>query len=352
MPPRTPEEATVVAFNACINARDLDGLTHLMSDDHEFVDTAGHVVAGRAACTDAWRDFFGAFPDYRNRFTDLRTTAPGVVEIDGASECSVAELDGPAHWRAVVVDGRVREWRVDEVAPESLPERDRATGNEAQRRHVVVLLLLVLATGVIDAACLLHLGVFTAYITGALIVFAGQLVGADSSAWPAATAIVAFLVGAFAGARLVRREAPTHHLFAGNLLLVAAVVAAGALIAAVVGIDDDAGSYPTIALLAIAMGLQLAVIRRAAMADIVLPAATLVTFNLIADSPAAGGTPHNTARRVGVVAALLGGALLGAGVARWEPWAAWAVAAFVVATAATTAYVSLPRSVGSGDATG
>ena len=220
----------------------------------------------------------------------------------------------------------------------------------AERRHITVLLLLVLATGVVDAACLLHLGVFTAYITGSLIVFAGQLVGADSSAWPSTTAIAAFLVGAFAGARLVRREAPTHRLFAGNLVLVAAVVTAGTLVAAVVGIDDDAGRYATIALLAVAMGLQLAVIRRAGMADIALPAATLVTFNLVADSPAAGGTPHNTGRRLGVVGALLGGALLGAGVARWEPWAAWAVAALVVSAAAAVAYASLPRSIAGGGA--
>ena len=83
----------------------------------------------------------------------------------------------------------------------------------------------------------------------------------------------------------------------------------------------------------------------AGMADIALPAATLVTFNLIADSPAAGGTPHNTGRRLGVIGALLGGALLDAGVARWEPWAAWAVAAVVIGAAAATAYASLPRSV-------
>ena len=219
----------------------------------------------------------------------------------------------------------------------------------AERRHITVLLLLVLATGVVDAACLLHLGVFTAYITGSLIVFAGQLVGADSSAWPSTTAIAAFLVGAFAGARLVRREAPTHRLFAGNLVLVAAVVTAGTLVAAVVGIDDDAGRYATIALLTVAMGLQLAVIRRAGMADIALPTATLVTFNLVADSPAAGGTPHNTGRRLGVVGALLV-ARSGAGVARWEPWAAWAVAALVVSAAAAVAYASLPRSVAGGDA--
>ena len=111
---RTSEEGTVVAFNECINARDLDGLIHLMSDDHRFVDAAGHVVVGRDACTAAWRDFFAAFPDYRNRFTQVRTTAPGVVEIEGTSECAEPALAGPARWRALVRDMQVCEWRVDE----------------------------------------------------------------------------------------------------------------------------------------------------------------------------------------------------------------------------------------------
>ena len=35
-----------------------------------------------------------------------------------------------------------------------------------------VVLLLVLATGAMDAACLLHLGVFTAYVTASLILAA------------------------------------------------------------------------------------------------------------------------------------------------------------------------------------
>jgi uncharacterized membrane protein YoaK (UPF0700 family) len=223
---------------------------------------------------------------------------------------------------------------------------------DAERRHVVVLLLAVLATGIIDAVCLLHLGVFTAYITGSLIVFAGQFVGAATSAWPSTIAILGFVAGAVVGARVVNRAAPTHLLFTGGLLLVAALVAAGAVAAAVTGLDDDAGTYTTIGVLAFSMGIQLALIRRAGIADIALPAATLVTFNLIADSRAGGGTPERTWRRVGMVASLLVGALLGAGVAQWEPWAAWSVAALVVAVAALVAYNLLPRTIPGGGAPG
>src|SRR5262245_49524831 len=102
----------VLAFNEAINARDLGALSALMTDDHRFVDSEGATVDGKGACTDAWRGFFAAFPDYRNVFDDVRSGAPGVVDIDGRSECSVAELDGPARWRAEVRDDKVAVWQV------------------------------------------------------------------------------------------------------------------------------------------------------------------------------------------------------------------------------------------------
>ena len=117
MSTRTPDEATVVAFNERINARDLEGLIGLMTDEHCFVDTDGNAVVGRDACADAWRGFFTAFPDYRNRFATVRTVAPGVVEVEGSSECAVPELCGPANWRVVVVDGCVHEWHVSVPEP-------------------------------------------------------------------------------------------------------------------------------------------------------------------------------------------------------------------------------------------
>jgi ketosteroid isomerase-like protein len=106
------DEAVVLAFNAAINRRDLAGLGRLMADDHRFIDTAGDTVTGKPACMEAWRGFFASFPDYRNVFDNLRSRSGGIVEVHGRSECSVAALDGPARWRAVVADGLVVEWRV------------------------------------------------------------------------------------------------------------------------------------------------------------------------------------------------------------------------------------------------
>jgi uncharacterized protein YndB with AHSA1/START domain/ketosteroid isomerase-like protein len=109
-------EATAVtlAFNDAINARDIESLAALMSGTHRFIDSTGATIEGKAACLAAWRGFFDAFPDYRNVFDDVTEVAPGTVLAQGRSECSVAELDGPAMWRAVVRRGRVDEWCVSD----------------------------------------------------------------------------------------------------------------------------------------------------------------------------------------------------------------------------------------------
>jgi ketosteroid isomerase-like protein len=106
--------SVVTSFNDCINRRDLDGLTALMTDDHVFEDSAGAVVVGRAACTEAWREFFGAFSDYRNVFASVAADGD-TVAVTGRSECSEPALAGPARWTATVRDGKVARWQVQDA---------------------------------------------------------------------------------------------------------------------------------------------------------------------------------------------------------------------------------------------
>jgi ketosteroid isomerase-like protein len=113
----TDAVAVVIAFNEAINGRDLAALADLMTESHRFIDAAGATVDGRNACVQAWRGFFESFPDYRNIFDDLTDVGGGVVAVRGRSECSFAPLDGPAEWRAVVVDARIDVWQVSEPAP-------------------------------------------------------------------------------------------------------------------------------------------------------------------------------------------------------------------------------------------
>lgn len=112
--------ATVVAFNVAINARDLDALSALMHERHRFVDSAGATLEGKAACIEAWRGFFAAFPDYRNIFDEVGVDATGAVQVRGRSQCSTPALDGPARWRALVEDGLVVLWQVSDVTDQDV----------------------------------------------------------------------------------------------------------------------------------------------------------------------------------------------------------------------------------------
>lgn len=114
---RADPAATVIAFDGCINARDVRGFAALMAQDHTFIDTAGGVVAGRSATIAAWTGFFAQFPDYRNVFDTVRVHHDRVV-VRGRSVCSVDVLDGPVLWSAKVADDVGTEWRVHDDTSE------------------------------------------------------------------------------------------------------------------------------------------------------------------------------------------------------------------------------------------
>src|ERR687897_877365 len=108
--------SVVGRFNDCINARDLDGLAGLMHIDHKFIDSAGSVVAGKQACLEAWQGFFASFPDYRNVIKSMTPHGDEVTMV-GYSACAEPALAGPAIWTAMIRDGQVAQWRVDEDTP-------------------------------------------------------------------------------------------------------------------------------------------------------------------------------------------------------------------------------------------
>ena len=191
------------------------------------------------------------------------------------------------------------------------------------------MLLLVLATGAMDAACLLHLGVFTAYITASLILAGANLVDSPGSPWPGLSAVAGFVVGAIVGGWLTRRGRGRHQVAETVLLVEALLIAAAGVVAAWQGIDDG-WRYVVIVLLAVAMGLQTAAIRFVHVPEIPIAAATLATFGVVVGLTGEHGDRTGMFRRTGVVVAILVGAIIGAGLARWEPWIAWAAIAVLV----------------------
>jgi uncharacterized membrane protein YoaK (UPF0700 family) len=177
------------------------------------------------------------------------------------------------------------------------------------------LLVLTLTTGVIDAACYLGLGrVFAANMTGNVVLLGFGIAG--STGLPVVAPLVslaAFLLGAVVGGRMGKRLAPKEAHLSRAMLIEVGMVALATLIAIVFNITPDRFSGDLIiALLAFAMGLRNATVRRLKIADLTTTVLTMTLTGLAADSQLAGGKGTGTWRRSAAVWSMLAGAVVGA----------------------------------------
>lgn len=108
------------AFVDRINCHDVEGLVALMTEDHCFVDGLGQVVRGREQMKKGWVGYFDWFPDYSVKVDEILSkgkvvgffgTAQGTYSVDGEL-LPKNHWEIPAAWKAVVLHGRVSEWRV------------------------------------------------------------------------------------------------------------------------------------------------------------------------------------------------------------------------------------------------
>ena len=202
---------------------------------------------------------------------------------------------------------------------------------DSERPWIVAMLLITTAMGMLDAISLLHLGTFTGYVTGTVILIGVTLAQGAALAAPPLVALGALLVGALAGGRLVRRGRSRHRLVADLLGAVAVLIG---LAAALDGLAPPETRLGLVALLAFAMGLQTSATRHAAIPDMTMPAATMVLHGLAHDSRLAGGGGQRSWRRTGVLAGLLVGAAAGTALSAWHVWAGLLATASVVMAAA------------------
>jgi uncharacterized membrane protein YoaK (UPF0700 family) len=182
-----------------------------------------------------------------------------------------------------------------------------------------LLLLLSVTTGLVDAISVLGLGkVFTANMTGNVVFLGFAAVGTPGfRVAPYLAAIGAFLIGALVAGRVGKHHAG---LPLRRWLLVAAVFEAVLLwIAAGVALGFDVASqspsarlFAIIGLTGVAMGFRNATVRQLKVPDLTTTVLTLTVTGLAADSALAGGTNPNWGRRVASIAAIFGGAALGA----------------------------------------
>ena len=185
-------------------------------------------------------------------------------------------------------------------------------------RHPLTRTLLVLTftTGLVDAVSYLGLGhVFAANMTGNIVLLGFGIAG--SGGLPVLAPLVslaAFLLGAGAGGVLAARLADRHpsHI-ACALAIEVSLIAAAAVLSTAADVHPNAiGADATIALLALAMGVRNATVRRIAVPDLTTTVLTMTLTGLAADSPLFGGTGKGTTRRTAAVLAMLIGAIVGA----------------------------------------
>jgi uncharacterized membrane protein YoaK (UPF0700 family) len=208
----------------------------------------------------------------------------------------------------------------------------------SSRQTVAALLTLTAVTGLVDAVSYLRLGrVFVANMTGN-VVFLGFSADSHSGLSPAASAIAiaGFLLGALAGGRAAHALAARPGHWLASAFAAEAVILGVAAALTGTGVLPFAGSgrFATIAVLAMALGVQNGTVRHLGAADLTTTVLTLTLTGVAADSALAGGPGARPHRRLGSVAAMLAGAAVGAGILQWSPSAVIAVAAALVTVVA------------------
>jgi uncharacterized membrane protein YoaK (UPF0700 family) len=210
------------------------------------------------------------------------------------------------------------------------------------RRLPPVLLALTFTTGLVDAVSYLGLGhVFTANMTGNVVLLGFGL--AHTGGLPVLAPLVslgAFLLGAAAGGRLALGIAADHERVVRVGIAVEVVfMAAAAILAAAVNIRIGSGAaYVVIALIAVAMGVRNAIVRKLAVPDLTTTVLTLTITGLAADAAAGHAKRGPSARRFLAVLVLLLGALCGA-LLEQQSLALPLAAAALIGAASLSAYI-------------
>ena len=176
------------------------------------------------------------------------------------------------------------------------------------------LYLISVTCGLVDAVCFLALGgVFAEMMTGNLLLMALSI-GAGSALGQSARyipAIMAFSLGALIGGRLLRVPQKLQERRIGFAVEWVIIVAATALTSVA---DPDAhnlAGHVVVAMLALAMGIQNAMVRMHGVPDLATNVMTVTFTGIIADSTPAGGTNRNWRRRVTSVGLFMASAALG-----------------------------------------
>jgi uncharacterized membrane protein YoaK (UPF0700 family) len=196
------------------------------------------------------------------------------------------------------------------------------------RATMIALIALTFSTGLIDAVSFISLGhVFTANMTGNIVLLGFALGGVTGlSAARSGASLLAFMAGAlFGGVINVRHSDWTQmRLLKRAIVIEAALILIAASFAACAGTKNEISpilTYGLIVLMALAMGVRMAVVRKLAVPDLNTTVLTLTVTGIASDSSLAGGANPRWRSRITAIIAIFAGASAGAMLLRYGVFA-------------------------------
>lgn len=190
------------------------------------------------------------------------------------------------------------------------------SGERAPSVALWMMIVLTFVTGVVDAVGFLGLDrVFVGNMTGNIVILGMAVAGADDLPIVGpAIALGTFTFGAFVGGLLLRRRRKVWSGAVSGLLITGAAVLAGLGVASLVRGWTDTMAFELVASSATAavMGVQAAVARSLAVADVTTVVVTSTLTSFASESLVNGGVRGVWNRRLAAIAVIFAGALAGA----------------------------------------
>jgi uncharacterized membrane protein YoaK (UPF0700 family) len=187
---------------------------------------------------------------------------------------------------------------------------------DPSRPLLVTLGVLTMVSGIVDAVSYLGLGhVFTANMTGNVVLLGFGVAGAPGFSTTASLASLGtFLVGAVVAGRMTLHVSSRRRWLLLAMAIECLFTAGAAMVAATHGghVSTGLARYLVIVLLAFAMGIRNATVRRLSVSGITTTVLTMTLTGLASDSTLAGGTNPEGLRRLSAVALMFLGAIVGA----------------------------------------
>ena len=187
------------------------------------------------------------------------------------------------------------------------------------RATMSALMALTFSTGLIDAVSFISLGhVFTANMTGNIVLLGFAAAGTTGlSLARSSVSLLAFMAGALVGGMInVRHSGWTQmRLLKRTIEIEAILLLMTTSFAASAGPKTEVSpslTYALIVLLALAMGVRNAVVRKLAVPDLTTTVLTLTVTGIASDSSLAGGANPRWRTRVTAVITMFAGAATGA----------------------------------------